>query len=144
LRVRRRASCGLYACHSAPPCYCDPGGQTGKLLLFSPRLCDTRTQRLQPRLDLGRRHAERLRREIGKRLFVQFNRRHAAIAEGKSQRVAHGQGFDDGQMVVRPGETMFEQVGDPAGAIDEQRSGGWFAPHFLQLLQDFPNPFAAS
>ena len=33
---------------------------------------------------------------------------------------------------------MFEQVGDPAGAIDEQRSGGWFAPHFLQLLQDFP------
>ena len=48
----------------------DPRGQTGQLLLLSPRLSGSHTQHLQVRIDLRRREVERLSPGFGERLLV--------------------------------------------------------------------------
>ncbi|MDB5043879.1 MAG: hypothetical protein JWN27_4605, partial [Candidatus Eremiobacteraeota bacterium] len=84
---------------------------------------------LQACVDLCRREAERILREIGKRLLVELDDFEAALFERKPKRVAHGESFGDRHM-LGPGKAILQEVGDPTGAIDEQCRDDW---RFVQL-----------
>ena len=73
-----------------------------------------------------------MRCEIGKRLLVELDEFETARLEREPKRVAHGESFGDRHM-LRPAETVFEEVRDPAGTIDEQRGGDRRATRLFQL-----------
>ena len=96
-----------------------PCREAGELLLFPPWLAGGPAESFQALVYFGDGKAQRFRSGFLKRLLVRFQDFDAAGAEGGAERVAYRQPFGHGGMFRRE-KTVFQQIGDPAGAIDKQ------------------------
>ena len=113
----------------------NPRRQIRKLLLLPPRSAGGRTERLQTRGERCRRHTQRMRRRIGQGFLVQLDDRDPALRECESKCVAHGAPLGDGD-VFRPRKTVFQDVGNPARSIYEERGDDGRASHLCELVDD--------
>jgi hypothetical protein len=86
------------------------------------------------------RQAELLRRNLVKRLLVYLGDCEAASAAREPKGVPHSESFSDRHM-LRPGKTIRQSVGDPTGAIDEQRRNDRLASRVPQLTDDIAQTF---
>jgi hypothetical protein len=76
-----------------------------------------------------------LRRDLVKRLLVYLGDFEAASAAREPKGIPHSESFGDRHM-LRPGKTIRQSVGDPTGAIDEQRRNDRLASRVPQLTDD--------
>src|SRR5215510_7086665 len=113
----------------------DPGRETCELLLPPPGPADYRAERFQADIHVMWRQAELLRRNLVKRLLVYLGDLEAVLAAREPKGVPHSESFGDRYM-LRPGKTIRQSVGDPTGAIDEQRRNGWLAFRVPELTDD--------